>query len=82
MAIFAVIQTRESSTLAEKIRETSHLGVADGVWLVAFAGTANDLSVKLDIDSGRAGGAIVLKVATYSGRTLPTTWDWLKTHWD
>ena len=82
MAIFAVIQTRESSILAEKIREMSHLEVSHGVWLVSFTGTADELSVDLEVDSGHAGAAIILKVATYSGRTLPTTWDWIKTHWD
>ena len=82
MAIFAVIQTRESPKLAENIHKMSNLEVAKDAWLVSFAGTTNDLSEQLEVDSGKAGSAIILKVATYSGRTVPSTWDWLRTHWD
>ena len=82
MAIFAVIQTRESPKLAENIHKMRHLAVANGVWFVSFAGTTDDLSEQLEVASGTAGAAVILKVATYSGRTVPTTWDWLRTHWD
>ena len=82
MAIFAVIQTRESPKLADNVDKMTNLGVANGVWLVSFAGTADDLSEQLEVASGIAGSAIILKVTTYSGRTVPSTWDWLRTHWD
>jgi len=46
-------------------------------WFVVSIGTAIDISTKLGITDGAAGGGIVLAVSSYYGRTNLTTWEWI-----
>ena len=82
MAIFTVIQTRFDRHLEENIASQTHLKVREGVWLIASAGTAEEVSEKLGIAAGQAGSAIILKASSYHGRTKTSTWDWIRDHWE
>ena len=88
MAIFTIIAQAgdNSEKLAPAIIAqfpSDNLYVAPGpTWLVAFKGTAEELSAKLGITDGTGGAAIVLQVASYFGRTNPAIWTWIKTKWE
>jgi hypothetical protein len=87
MAIFAVIQqpSANSARLGPKVLSAfpTHLSIGSGVWLVAAAGTAQDVSTKLEIlPTEQNGAAVVLEVASYFGRANPAIWSWIKTNWE
>jgi hypothetical protein len=87
MAIFAVIyqpsETVDKLTLAiSNSYPDSYIKVLDGAWLVAQAGSAQDVASKLGIADGSNGAALVLEVASYHGRANPNIWTWIKAKWE
>ena len=87
MAIFAVIGQpgSKASTLAQVVPEhfpSDFIAVQEQTWLVAFHGTAQDLSAKLGITDGENGDAIVASISTYYGRANPNIWAFVKEKWE
>ncbi len=87
MSIFVVIQQNASGpsgTLADAIRGSNlqNYKLANGAWLVSGAGTAKDISEKLNIPGGAIGTAVVTEVASYYGRADPAIWSWIKQNWE
>lgn len=100
MAIFVVIAqpgadlSRLSQTVASAF-PNDFLPVESSVWLVAFAGTAFDVSAKLGINQPSAHSAqqslpemahrdpaLVFEVGSYFGLASPSIWTWIKTKWE
>jgi cobalamin biosynthesis protein CbiD len=87
MPVFAVIrQSTKPDTLGSAIvREfpDAHYDLGNGVWLVAGAGTAKEISDKLKITpEAESGTGLVLEAASYYGRANPAIWTWIKTRWE
>ena len=88
MAIFAIIHQPGKSAdqlltaLVNGYGENKVMGVADGTWLLAASGTAQEVSQHVGITEGQAGSAMVLEVASYFGRANPSIWSWMKTNWE
>lgn len=66
------------SAISEKLKEEA-LEVAIGQWLVVRPSTTTtaELSNELGITDGKNGGAIVVSVSGYYGRSNPSTWEWI-----
>jgi hypothetical protein len=62
----------------EKYKDMA-LEVGVGQWLIVRPSTTTtiELSLELGITGGANGGAIVLSVSSYYGRTTPSTWEWI-----
>jgi hypothetical protein len=85
MAVFAVIAVppKEVEKLGAAITEAfgaTNLRLSDDNWLISTAGTAQEISDKLQIPKGVVGSAVVVGVSGYFGRANPNVWAWLKTH--
>ena len=78
--LFAVLTPEPNENLAQSIatqfRENS-LRVSPTHFFIATAGTAIELSNKLDITTGNIGSGIVLVVSSYYGRASVSIWDWI-----
>lgn len=81
--IYAVLRARTNTTaMRQKIIElfpNEHHDLGNGEWfIVADAGTAQDLSDKLGIEpGGELGNGIVVSVSGYYGVAPSNTWEWL-----
>jgi hypothetical protein len=53
------------------------LKVGPGQWLVAYAGTAKELSDTLGVTQGRTDPAIIIAAAGYYGRADSSVWEWI-----
>jgi hypothetical protein len=89
MAVFAVIAQPQAGTDAAKLPQAvqalfpnDFLLVGTGSWLIAHAGTVQDLSGKLGIADGSNGAALIFEIASYFGRANPNIWTWIKTKWE
>ena len=88
MAIFAIIHQPGSpvATLEAAIKQQfaeAHYALGNGAWLVAGAGTAQDVSSRLGVAPGtEAGAAVILETASYFGRANPAIWSWMKANWE
>lgn len=88
MAIFAIIQ--QPGANAEKLQSAVEAAfpatmypIGAGVWLVAGAGTAQDVANRIGVTpDGASGSAIVLEAASYFGRANPAVWSWIKSNWE
>jgi hypothetical protein len=83
MSIFVIFRVSDTSRLEEILaREFSddHRIIANGQYLVASRGSAQQLSDRLQItgDAGNIGPAIVFKMLNYYGRAPADIWDWIK----
>lgn len=86
MPVFAVIRQTdpESALLSAIAREfpETHYDLGSGVWLVAGAGTAQEISNKLGITpDANTGTGVVIEAASYYGRANPAIWTWIKNQW-
>jgi hypothetical protein len=87
MSVFAVISPSPSAPLLESAITTkfadAHYELGNGVWLVAGAGSAIEVSEKLGITPNtESSSAIVLEAASYYGRANPAVWSWIKSQWE
>jgi len=87
MAIFAVIaqpgQNAEKLPGALTDAFPLNLSIGPGVWLVAGATTAQEVSSRIGITPDLAAGpGMVLEVASYFGRANPAYWSWIRTNWE
>lgn len=86
MTVFAVLPISARDKLEKAIEaqmpEANKL-LPNGSWLIAFDGTAVELSNKLGITpDGANGTGIVLAVASYYGRAPVDIWEWVKSRWE
>ncbi|MGH9599934.1 MAG: hypothetical protein ACRD27_08715 [Terracidiphilus sp.] len=80
--LFALMATGNPTALKTVImskHKDMALEVAPGQWLIVLPSTTTtiELSLDLGITDGSNGGAIVLSVSSYYGRSSPSTWEWI-----
>jgi hypothetical protein len=78
-AIMAVGKPEALKTVIEAKYSDQATEVAPGQWLIVRPSTMTTLEIanELGIYDGSTSGAIVLSVASYNGRTRPSTWEWI-----
>lgn len=66
--------------LANLVPDSDRYELADDKWFVVYDGSTRDLAEKAGVRAGDEliGTGLVLSVTTYSGRTSPGLWDWLR----
>ncbi|HUG82225.1 MAG TPA: hypothetical protein VML01_11215 [Bryobacterales bacterium] len=73
--------TALESALAGRLQPGDSFTLGTGQYLVAFGGTAKDLSDHLGVTSGAEEGpsapAVILEVSGFYGSAAPEVWDWL-----
>jgi hypothetical protein len=80
MAIFIVNFTSDSTQnaqVAAAIRAQfplDHISISSLAMAVSFAGTAEELSKRLQISEGASHGGVVTQVSSYFGRANPALW--------
>jgi len=85
MNVFAIIRVGDPSKMKAALEENfpndTH-DVGNDTWLVAFNGTAGELSEKIGVTSqsgqSSVGAAIIVQFEDYFGRAPRPTWDWIK----
>lgn len=85
MNVFAIIRVSEpekiKAALEENFSKNKHY-IGSDTWLVAFDGTAAELSEKIGVTSASgqsaAGAAIIVRFEDYFGRAPRPIWDWIK----
>lgn len=87
MPVFAVIrQSDPEGELARAIEREfadAHYDLGLGTWLVAGAGTAQEVSKRLGVTPDAASGsAVIVEAASYYGRANPAIWTWIKENWE
>jgi hypothetical protein len=80
--LFAIMAVGKPEALRAAISKNiadMALEVVPGQWLVVRPSTTTtvELAKELGIFDGSTSGAIVLNVASYHGRTAPSTWEWI-----
>jgi len=83
MAIFAVISTDPKPELETAIVRLyagdKQYRFTDRVWFIADAGTAREVSEKLNVKRGGTTGVVVfLMSSAYYGVASSSLWDWLR----
>jgi hypothetical protein len=83
--IYAVIAHQGADVLGASIAHSypDNYPFRPSCWFVDEPGSAEAVSVRLGIDSGRLPGvqAVVLPVTNYHGFAAGGLWDWLHSHW-
>ena len=84
MTVFAIMSTSVNPELEaamnERYPDAKSYRVSDTAWLVAYKGTARELSETLGIRRGGIRGAVVVPVtSSYYGVASSALWEWLKT---
>lgn len=77
-SIFAVLA--QGDYLAPQVEDAfphDSLKVGPGQWLVAYAGTAKELSEALGVTQGKTSPAIIIAAAGYYGRADSSVWEWI-----
>lgn len=87
MAVFTVIAQPGANAgklpaAIAQVFPNSHYALSNQAWLVAGAGSAQDISNKLGISEGENGNGIVLQISGYFGRSNPNIWAWIKENWE
>jgi hypothetical protein len=87
MTIFVVIaQTPKNvEQLSKAIKESypsDYLAIDDDAWLIAARSTPQEISDKLGVQGGGAGGALIVAISAYFGRANPNIWAWIKAKWE
>ena len=87
MAIFAVIgqispDTTKLGPIIHSEFPRDSLLLQEQVWMVAFQGTAQELSDRLGVTDGTNGNAIIVSTGTYYGRANPSIWEFFKQKWE
>lgn len=85
MNVFAIIRVGDPEkmkrALEQNVSKNTHY-IGSDTWLVAFSGTAAELSEKIGVTSAsgesNAGAAIIVQFEDYFGRAPRPTWDWIK----
>jgi hypothetical protein len=85
MAIFVVFRITNPEKIETSIKRAypnDHFDLGSGQWLVSATGTAKEVSEKIGITKGDAGGdagsAIVFSMGSYFGRATSDIWEWIK----
>jgi hypothetical protein len=83
MPVFIVVASRDPDKVGAAVQglEVPHLAFKDDTWLISYEGTTRELADKLGIRPGTTGAGLVCSLATYSGRTSPDVWEWLRINW-
>lgn len=56
----------------------NHIQIRPGQWFLVSSGTAKEVSDKLKVTPGNeVGGAVIVSVNGYYGRTSSQTWEWV-----
>jgi hypothetical protein len=82
MAIFIVNFTGNNAQLAAAIRSQfplDHISISPEAMAVSFAGTAEELSKRLQISEGLSLGGVVTQMSSYFGRANPALWTFFQT---
>lgn len=86
MTVFVVIPTGRLEVLEHSINSkfpAANKKLPNGEWLVAFPGTAIELSNELGITpDGKGGLGMVLAITSYYGRAPTDVWEWITTRWE
>lgn len=83
MSVFLITPIKNSAaigkTVAERFGRDAYQIPETGSWLVAYDGTARELSEDVGIMKGGNVTGVVTSVASYYGLAPTDLWEWMKT---